>query len=66
MPSLVAPKPKAPPAPPPPAPMPAQDDAAIQAAKKKQQQAASIRSGRQSTILTDFGTGLGTSDKMGG
>lgn len=63
---LIAPKPKAPPPPPPPAPMPVQDDAAVQAAKRKQQQASAVRSGRQSTILTDYGSGLGGSEKMGG
>ncbi len=59
MPSLVS-SPK--PAPvKPPAPMPTMDDSQVLAAKKKQQQANAMRTGRASTILTDYGT----SDKLG-
>ena len=39
-----------------PAPMPVSDDKAILAAKKKAQMAASTRTGRSSTILTDYGS----------
>ena len=56
--------PKPPPPPPPPAPMPTTDDAAVAAAKKKQIQMASAKSGRASTILTDFGAAK--TDKFGG
>jgi hypothetical protein len=56
--------PKAPPPPPPPAPMPVPDDVASDKAKKKQIAAASTRTGRSSTILTDYGTPAGS--KFGG
>lgn len=56
--------PKAPPPSPPPAVMPTQDDAAVMAAKKKQMQASAQRTGRSSTILTDYGTPK--TDKFGG
>lgn len=49
---------------PPPAPMPTPDDAAILAAKKKTVAAARLRTGRSSTILTDYGTPK--SDRFGG
>ena len=42
---------------PPPAPMPTPDDNAVMAAKKKAQAAASTRTGRASTILTDSNSG---------
>lgn len=45
---------------PPPAVMPTPDDAGVNAAKKKVMAAAATRTGRQSTILTDYG------DKLGG
>lgn len=47
---------------PPPAPMPTPDDNAALAAKKKAQMAASTRTGRSSTILTDSNSG----SKFGG
>lgn len=48
----------------PPAVMPTADDEAVRAAKKRKQAAAMATSGRQSTILSDYGnTG---SDKLGG
>lgn len=50
---------------PPPAPMPTPDDEASLAAKRKAQKAAASRSGRQSTILTDFGSATG-GNKLGG
>jgi hypothetical protein len=61
-------KPKAPPPPPPPTPMPDTNDAAAIAAKRKAQAAAQTRSGRQSTIMTDYGSAMGGSggSKMGG
>lgn len=55
--------PKAPPITPP-APMPDTQDAATQAARKKATMAAQTRTGRASTILTDYGTP--GSDKFGG
>lgn len=55
--------PKAPPIPPP-AVMPTPDDAAVMAAKKKAKTAAQTRTGRQSTILTDYGVAGGS--KLGG
>ena len=45
---------------PPPAVMPTPDTEGVNAAKKKAQLAAATRTGRQSTILTDYG------DKLGG
>jgi len=48
---------------PPPAPMPTPDDNAALAAKKKAMAAAQTRTGRSSTILTDYGTSQG---KFGG
>lgn len=63
-----------PPAPAPipaPAPMPAPNDAAIAAAKRQQEAAILARSGRQSTILSDYGnsgasgTGGAKTDKLG-
>lgn len=48
---------------PPPAPMPTPDDEASRMAKRKAMAAAQSRSGRQSTILTDFGQ---AKDKFGG
>ena len=55
--------PKAPPIPPP-AVMPTPDDANVMVAKKKAMQAAAQRTGRASTILTDYGTPK--SEKFGG
>lgn len=52
-----------PPAIKPPAPAPTIDDEAIKRAKRKQLLSATQRSGRQSTILTDYGGGA--SDKLG-
>lgn len=49
---------------PPPAVMPVPDDEAAMRAKKKAIAAASTRTGRSSTILTDYGTPK--SDKFGG
>jgi hypothetical protein len=49
---------------PPPAVMPTPDDAAVMAAKKKANVAARTRTGRQSTILTDYGVAGG--NKLGG
>jgi hypothetical protein len=49
---------------PPPAPMPTPDSAEMAKAKKKQQAAAMSRTGRQSTIMTNFGQTGG--DKLGG
>jgi len=49
---------------PPPSVMPVPDDAASLRAKKKSLAAASTRTGRSSTILTDYGTPK--SDKLGG
>lgn len=40
---------------PPPAPMPTPDDQATTTARRRAQAAAQTRTGRQSTILTDFG-----------
>lgn len=48
---------------PPPAPMPTPDDELAAKAKKKAIVAATTRSGRQSTILTEFGQNR---DKLGG
>ena len=53
-----------PPVIPPPAPMPVPDDEAAMAAKKRALKAASTRTGRSSTILTDYGTAK--SEKLGG
>lgn len=47
---------------PPPAPMPTPDDVAVNAAKKRAAMAASTRTGRASTILTDSNSGT----KFGG
>ena len=47
----------------PPAVMPTPDDEAVRAAKKRKQAAAMATSGRQSTILTDYGNA--GSDKLG-
>ncbi len=55
--------PKAP-AIPAPAPMPTPDDQATTAAKRKAQVAAQTRTGRSSTILTDYGNSTG--GKFGG
>ncbi len=41
----------------PPAVMPTPDDEQVRAAKKRQLQASQQKSGRQSTILTDYGNG---------
>lgn len=49
---------------PPPAVMPTPDDNAVMQAKKKAVVAARSRTGRSSTILTDYGTP--SSDKLGG
>lgn len=46
----------------PPTVMPTPDDTAVREAKKRKQAAAMQSSGRQSTILTDYGN----SDKLGG
>jgi hypothetical protein len=43
--------------------MPTPDDQAVQAAKKKSMAAAQTRTGRSSTIMTDYGTPKG---KFGG
>lgn len=56
-----APKPAPIPAP---APMPTPDDQASQAAKRKSMAAAQTRTGRSSTILTDYGNSSG--GKFGG
>lgn len=61
---LSAPKPAPPPPLPPPTPLPDIGDAKTQAAKKKTLAAAASRTGRASTILTDYGTAGG--DKFGG
>lgn len=45
----------------PPAVMPTPDDAEVRAAKKRKLASVMQQSGRQSTILTDYGT----SDKLG-
>lgn len=49
---------------PPPAPMPTPDSEEMAKAKKKQQAAAMSRTGRQSTIMTNFGQQTG--EKLGG
>lgn len=46
-----------------PAPMPTPDDQATNVAKRRAQAAAQTRTGRQSTILTDYGQASG---KFGG
>ena len=53
-----------PPTIPPPAVMPTPDDEASKMAKKKNLMAAATRTGRSSTILTDYGTPK--SEKLGG
>lgn len=44
---------------PPPAVMPSPDSAGVSAAKKKALMAAATQTGKQSTILTDYGQKLG-------
>lgn len=53
-PSVAAPPPPPPP-PPPPAPMPDPEDPTLLANKRRKVAAASVRSGRASTILSDGG-----------
>jgi hypothetical protein len=49
---------------PPPAVMPTPDSAGVNVAKKKALMAAATRTGRSSTILTDYGSA--STDKLGG